>query len=522
MNCVTYARVSTEKQADRELSIPAQQQAMREYATRQGWTILEDFVEPGVSGRSAERPVLRRLMSRCRQAPQVDVVLVHKVDRLARNVYDHATIRALLKQRKIRLASVVENVDETVTGQLVENIMASIAEFYSANLGEEVKKGMRIVVQKGGWPHVPPRGYRMDRDADGRSRPVPDEMTSALVRQAFELYATGVYSLVKLSETLATKGFTTSRGKPISNSYMQQMLENPFYVGRIRWKGQDYPGKHEPLVTEELFDRVRTVLRERKTDSGERHNKLRFFLRGVAYCGHCGSRMTAERHRRWGYYRCVRKARRASLCLSRLSNIQPIHEEVRILYKQLRIRDSLREAMRQASERDLAERTVTGKRRLRSLTMLRAKCEERQVRIAEVYASGTVSVETFKALATKLEGERKAVDAEIQRLSFNPQREREDTLSLLGSSETLWDLHTRLPASSQKHLLYVVFKQLLVKDGHVVGYELKAPLASCVWRDDGVGSSPSIESGHDLTEVSTAMISILKAHDAAENQGAAM
>src|SRR5207302_2271328 len=110
--------------------------------------------------RTMERPMLKRLLARCRQQPKVDVVLVHKVDRLARDVYGHATIKALLKQHGIRLASVVENVDDTITGQLVENIMASIAEFYSANLGEEVKKGMRVMIQRGEWPHQPPRGDR--------------------------------------------------------------------------------------------------------------------------------------------------------------------------------------------------------------------------------------------------------------------------------------------------------------------------------------------------------------------------
>src|SRR4051812_40376402 len=104
MTCVFYARVSTDRQADRDLSIPAQIQAMTEYATRQGWMVLEQFVEAGASGRTAAgRPVLSQLLSRCRKQPKVDVVLVHKIDRVARNVFDHATIRSFLQQRSIRL-----------------------------------------------------------------------------------------------------------------------------------------------------------------------------------------------------------------------------------------------------------------------------------------------------------------------------------------------------------------------------------------------------------------------------------
>ena len=159
MNCAVYARVSTEKQAEKELSIPAQLQAMHDYARQRGWVIVEEFLEPGVSARTTGRPALQALLSRCKSADgRLDVVLVHKIDRLARNVYDHATIRALLQAHSIKLASVVENMDDSVSGQLVENIMASIAQFYSGNLSEEVKKGMRQKVLKGGWPHLPPRG----------------------------------------------------------------------------------------------------------------------------------------------------------------------------------------------------------------------------------------------------------------------------------------------------------------------------------------------------------------------------
>ena len=109
---------------------------------------------PGASARTTDRPALQRLLARIRTADtKIGAVLVHKIDRLARNVVrprDHPSPQTA----RIRLASVVENVDDTVSGQLVENIMASIAQFYSANLSEEVKKGMRQKVLKGGWPHT--------------------------------------------------------------------------------------------------------------------------------------------------------------------------------------------------------------------------------------------------------------------------------------------------------------------------------------------------------------------------------
>src|SRR3972149_2290538 len=107
MNCVLYARVSTDKQAD--LSIPAQLQAMRDYAHQRQWLVAEEFVEPGASAKTTDRPALQKLLARVRDTKRrTHVVLVHKIDRLARNVYDHATIRALLKQHAVQLHSVGE------------------------------------------------------------------------------------------------------------------------------------------------------------------------------------------------------------------------------------------------------------------------------------------------------------------------------------------------------------------------------------------------------------------------------
>ena len=149
MDCVLYARVSTERQAERDLSIPAQLQIMREYAKKQGWFVSGHYVDEGESARTADRPELKRLLHYCQKHRDVNVVLIHKIDRLARNVVDYATIKAVLKRRGIRLVSVVEQFDEGPVGQLMENIIASISEWYSANLGEEIKKGAHAKVQRG-------------------------------------------------------------------------------------------------------------------------------------------------------------------------------------------------------------------------------------------------------------------------------------------------------------------------------------------------------------------------------------
>jgi site-specific DNA recombinase len=270
MNCVVYARVSTDKQAEKELSIPAQLQAMREYAKQRAWVIVEEFVEPGASAKTSDRPALQRLLGRVQRSDtRIDVVLVHKIDRLARNVYDHATMRALFKQHDVRLASVVENVDDSTSGQLIENIMASLAQFYSANLSEEVKKGMRQKVLRGGWPHKPPRGFMLEKRSDGvGNRVAIHPKHGPLMRRAFELYSSGLYSIRSVAVLLAREGLLARHGGPIPQAHLRRLLTNSFYAGRVRWHDMECPSQHPALVSQLVFDKVQEVLRQRYRNPG--------------------------------------------------------------------------------------------------------------------------------------------------------------------------------------------------------------------------------------------------------------
>lgn len=473
MNCVIYARVSTEQQADRELSIPAQLQAAREYATRQGWSVLEEFIEPGVSARTAQRPVLQGMLKRCREKPKVDVVVVHKIDRLARSVYDHALIRYQLTQHQIKLASVVENVDDSISGQLVEHIMAAIAEFYSGNLGQEVKKGMRMLVEKGGWPHLPPRGYKVVRDDNGRGHVEPDD-DAPLIQHAFERYASGLVPLHDLRLELAEKGFTTSRGQVIPLASVHRLLQNPFYAGRVRWNGLERPGVHPALVSENLFLRVQATLKQRHRDTGEK-GRLHFLLRGVAMCGACGAKMTAERHRRWAYYRCVNHTITRDRCSSRFSKVELAHQSVSALFDRLRLAPELKEQIETAAKTRLANQASNRQRHLRSLRMKQAKLDGREVKITEAYAGGEVSLKAYRAALLNLRTQLAAVEVTLTEVDADPTLLLDRLHQVLAFASSLQDLRNVLDERGHAGLLRTVFKRIDIEEGAVVGYALQSP-----------------------------------------------
>lgn len=335
MNILIYVRVSTDKQAERQLSLPAQLAACRQYANQRDWHIVDEFVEPGVSARTADRPSLKRLLQRCRTGrPAINAVIVHKLDRLARNVADHTAIRAILSRRQISLVSVTENLDESVSGMLVEHIMAAISEFYSSNLAEEVRKGMRQLVLQGGWPHQPPRGYRSVATETGRKRLEPDPDQAPLVQFAFDRFASGDRTLTQLSIELADLGMVAGSGRPLSATTLRTLLSNRFYIGRIVWSDLDRPGRHPALIAPELFESVQAVLKARRRRVVPLGKIPGFPLRGIAVCGECGAKMIPERHGRHKYYRCSQQQKDRTLCRSQYSIADCIHVDLhRLLEK---------------------------------------------------------------------------------------------------------------------------------------------------------------------------------------------
>jgi site-specific DNA recombinase len=469
MNCLIYARVSTDIQAEKELSLPAQLQAMRQFATNQGWEVLEEFVEGGASARTAERPVLRQLLSRSKESyPKVDVVLVHKLDRLARNLADHLAVRELLRKTGVRLVSVTENIDGSVSGQLVEHIMAAMAEFYSANLSEEVKKGMRERVRQGGWPHKPPRGYRVIRQGN-RSTIAIDPVDGPLVRKAFELCVFGYQGLIDLRRRLATLGLRTKSGKPLSNSALVELLTNPFYCGRLRWNRELYPGAHPALIPVTLFDRVQDVLR-RRSRVVQRHPN-RFLLAGIARCARCGSFMGGETHRRWQYYRCRGSFRLTSPCRAKYSRMNDVHRAVECIYRDLRLPASVRNTfVRQCADRQVrAEENRRGRRH--ALKVELAALDQRDAYLAKALVDGRITVPSHELALAELNTKKERLRSELAALG--PPAVSGDLGDLATRCRSAWDLHAAVSPEEQRILAETVFESLDLENNRVVAHRLR-------------------------------------------------
>ena len=322
---VIYLRVSTAAQADTDVhdegySIPAQREHCSRKAETLSAVVVDEYIDRGESARSADRPALQRMLARLEQG-DIDYVIVHKVDRLARSRVDDVSIGLAIRRAGAQLVSATENIDETPSGKLLHGIMATIAEFYSQNLATEAKKGMTQKAKVGGTPGRPPLGYLNVREVvDGREiRTIAvDPERAPHIRWMFEAYRSGEWTVTTLTEGLADRGLKTRPtkrcpAKPLVRAQVANLLANRYYIGIVSFDGVDYDGRHRPLIDLDTFEEVQAIL-EARAVAKERPWHNQHYLKGSLWCGRCRSRLTFIRVKGNGgtyeYFFCLGRQRR--------------------------------------------------------------------------------------------------------------------------------------------------------------------------------------------------------------------
>ena len=297
-NAVIYIRVSTEEQADDALNLVNQEKKCRTYCQQKGLTVVESFVDAGASARSSDRPEFQRMLAFCRvDRNDVQYAVVQDLSRFARNNLDQADAILQLGRSGVKLRSTYEsNIDETAAGKLVANIFGSFNQYFSDSHSEKQRDRTRLAIAGGRVPYHAPIGY-LNISARQGPNIKPDEERAPLIRRAFELMATGLHKRTEVLKTVTEEGLTTPKGKPVSGQTFDHMLRNPLYAGWVTLPSdptvQPVKGLHEPLVTQQMFDRVQAVLNGRKPPANpKRKSNPDFPLRRLVRCKVCGTPLT--------------------------------------------------------------------------------------------------------------------------------------------------------------------------------------------------------------------------------------
>jgi DNA invertase Pin-like site-specific DNA recombinase len=236
-SAVIYVRVSTADQV-RNFSLASQEKACRDYCERNGFDVDKVFVEEGESAKTTNRPQFQKMLAYCREHKgRVKWLVVYRLDRFSRRQEDHHALRGLLAGFGVTLRSVSDPIDETSTGRLMEGILAAFAQFDNDVRAERTVAGMKAAIQAGKWTFKAPLGYL---SGDGKSGSlIHDRERGPLVKQAFELHATGLHTTQKVLEIVTAAGLRTASGKPVAKQTFNTLLRKPVYAGWLQVRKPD-------------------------------------------------------------------------------------------------------------------------------------------------------------------------------------------------------------------------------------------------------------------------------------------
>jgi site-specific DNA recombinase len=432
-----YVRVSTREQAEEGQSIEAQLAALRAYCTQRGLEIGATYIDAGESARSDQRPEFQRMIAEAKEKGRPwDTILVHKLDRFARSTEDAIIYKALLRRDLgIQLISISEPFDDSPAGRLTEHIFDAIAEFYSANLANEVLKGMRQLASKGRGLGLAPIGYRIGPDG----RYVIDPETAPIVQWIYDEYTAQRRSMPFIAQVLRNEGVqrfgASAAAYKWSPQHVRQILTNRAYLGEFHWRvratGEAFlvPNAHPPLVTPELFHRAQALIQTRRR---QRTRWGDYLLKGFGRCPVCGSAMSRTRfwngsrrgqsraptgYRDWitcsGYYNY--------LCPQRPPNAAPMDQLERAVVENLLALAKGRLAVRRDRVvwRDRDERLRHRDTVQRKLAQIPDKLRRQVV----LFEEGLLTLEEFRTAKARVDQERADLEAELQRLEAELQPE---------------------------------------------------------------------------------------------------
>lgn len=293
-----YIRVSTVKQGEHGSSLVEQRCAIEQFASHHALTITQWFEEKETAAKGGRTQFTQML--KLLHKGKVVGVIIHKIDRSARNLKDWSDLGELI-DKGIEVHFAHESLDmKSRGGRLAADIQAVVAADFIRNLRDEVKKGMRGRLRQGLYPMQAPIGYL---DQGGGQSKVPNQIMAPLVEKAFRLYATGEYNLYALGKEMYRLGLRNRRNNRVTKTGISTLLNNEFYIGIIHIKrtGERFQGVHEPLISKSMFDRVHAVLQGRTKTKGIKHAAL---YRKALKCFSCGYSLIPELQKGIQYYRC--------------------------------------------------------------------------------------------------------------------------------------------------------------------------------------------------------------------------
>lgn len=453
----SYIRVSTQRQGQLGTSLTEQKAAIERYANKFDLTISKHFEERETAAKLG-RPVFLEMLKALKKGKATGVI-IHKIDRSARNLRDWADLGGLIDSGvEVHFAS--ESLDlNSRGGRLSADIQAVVASDYIRNLREETKKGIYGRLKQGLFPFPAVIGY-LDTGKGNPKR--PDKIQAPLIKKAFELYSKGNIGLIKLADVLYEKGLRNKTGKKVTINGLSTILHNPFYMGiiKIEKTGELFAGKHKPIVSKALFDQVQAVFEGKNIPKSEKHF---FVFRRRIYCVKCGNLYIAEKKKGHIYYRChTRNCTRGTI------REETLDKEVLKFLKPLALNDLEYEFFKQETLKQSGTSEAEFEADYRRLQFLLEQIVERLSKLADAYVDEIFDKETYLNKKNKLLLEERELKEKLSNLRANSDKAIKKLGAFLELVNDAYLSYESGTPEKKQELVKTVFSDCEIKDKNVL------------------------------------------------------
>lgn len=519
LSVALYARVSSEQQKEHDLSIPAQLKALRQHASKQGWTIVGEYVDEAITGRTDQRPAFQEMIALAKRKDHpIQVVLCWKFDRFARNREQSVIYKAVLRRHQVQVLSLNEPLEDSPAGRLSEGMLESIAQFISENMGSDIFRGQRENANRGFFNGgSPPYGYQLETilvNGVPRKRLMIDPATAPIVRKIYDLALAGKggHAIARqfTNEGLLYPAAPHAKHAVWTFYVIYRILKNPVYTGTLVWGRRHLPvdgvvlkhpdhtwirktDAHPAIVSEAEYQQIQQRFASRSPATVHpRTLHGRYLLTGLLRCAQCYAPMYGlkggKAPHRYYYYTCSTFWRKGKhLCASShvrsdvldatiLDSLQAFATEEQIL------KTIVIAANRQAH---VEAKSTSGK--LGQLDRQIIDIDDRLTRLYAALETGTLSIADLAPRIRTLQTQRK--EREQQRAAL--QREAPVSVPLLNFEQIqanlqhLVSLFASKPREEQKAALRTVIAQVLVgreEGGAGVSVEIQYTLGNVIRR----------------------------------------
>ena len=489
---IRYLRVSSKKQMDTDFevdpegnSIDTQRKVTSAKEREMGLVNVGEYVEPGNSAQTIDkRPVFREMIGRIMKDHDVDYVIIYARSRAFRNYIDAGNTKMALAKLGAKLVSAKEDFGDGLMAEAMEAVTDVFNWLQVRMSGEDIKVKMANKARNGGTIGRAKVGYlNVRKRIEGREvRTVEtDPERTSFVVMAFEAFATGKYTIESLQAMVTQAGLrmqATARrpARPISRAQLADALRDRYYLGYVEYDGIEYPGRHEALITPELFERVQKVL-DSHSGAGTRTRTHNHYLKGVLWCARCEHRFILRRTVGNGgeYYYFLCRGRQEGLCDMPHLNVHAVEQAVLDHYATVSFSEEFTAAVRARLDEALAHDLGSTKEVRERLEARLAALDTRESNLLDLAADGDIPKEKIREKLIAIRDERSGIRRDIERLDAELETGRQVFGLALDLLDQPQELYRQAGPALRKTMTQTIFTKLRLDGAAVTADELAEP-----------------------------------------------